>query len=156
MNYLGVDERSVKIWRIISLIVNGAVIGLCLGFLLMHIFVVQQSTFVFVVCVALLFVAIISLLTEHFILILLRFRTFRYCVTSDFVAIRRGYFIRRQTYIPLKTINHVALRETPIARRYKVARLEIRTLSDTHFIEFLDIESAEKLREQIVDLLPLR
>lgn len=69
-----------------------------------------------------------------------------YVIRDQEIELEHGVWIRKRTLIPLRCVQHVDVKQGPLARKYKLASLYIYTAAMAHEIPFLDEQAAEKLR----------
>ncbi|MCL9971509.1 PH domain-containing protein [Anoxybacillus kestanbolensis] len=69
-----------------------------------------------------------------------------YVICDQEIELEHGVWIRKRTLIPLRCVQHVDVKQGPLARKYKLASLYIYTAAMAHEIPFLDEQEAEKLR----------
>ncbi|WP_255573392.1 PH domain-containing protein [Anoxybacillus sp. ST4] len=69
-----------------------------------------------------------------------------YMIRDQEIGLEHGVWIRKRTLIPLRRVQHVDVKQGPLARKYKLASLYIYTAAMAHEIPFLDEQEAEKLR----------
>ncbi|WP_412989840.1 PH domain-containing protein [Pediococcus siamensis] len=89
----------------------------------------------------------------QFKLIPYRYKFHRFSITDEDIAIQDGYLIRNMTFVPMNRIQHVETKQGPFMRKYGLMEIHIHTAATTHVIAGLDVNDAEKLRRQIIELV---
>ncbi|SER40769.1 PH domain-containing protein [Salisediminibacterium halotolerans] len=82
----------------------------------------------------------------------LQWQRWRYKVYENEVELMHGVFVVRRVIIPMVRVQHVDTRQGPILRYYGLASVTISTAATTHEIPGLEIENADRLRDQIAQL----
>ncbi|WP_163151834.1 PH domain-containing protein [Anoxybacillus sp. MB8] len=82
-----------------------------------------------------------------------KWERWRYMIRDREIELEHGVWIRKRTLIPIPRIQHVDVKQGPLARRKKLASLYIYTAATVHEIPFLDEQEAEKLRYYISSLV---
>jgi hypothetical protein len=79
----------------------------------------------------------------------IEYRQWYYCLTQDRIEIRKGIIFHSTTIIPITRIQHVTVNEGPLARIYKLAKVEITTAGSTNEIDGLAVETAHELCDRM-------
>lgn len=82
-----------------------------------------------------------------------KWERWRYIIRDREIELEHGVWIRKRTLIPIHRVQHVDVKQGPLARRQKLASLYIYTAATAHEIPFLDEQEAEKLRYYISSLV---
>jgi membrane protein YdbS with pleckstrin-like domain len=77
------------------------------------------------------------------------YRHYRYRITFDSTDVRRGVIIIRRTVVPVERIHQVEVVKGPINRFFGLSDVYITTAGGTAKIEFLDLETAAKIAEDL-------
>jgi len=81
-----------------------------------------------------------------------QFRTVRWRLDTDGLAIRRGRLWERETRVPATRVQHLDLTRGPLQRRRGLATLVVHTAGTRHSsvsVQNLDLADAEHLRERL-------
>lgn len=144
MEYQMIDPRAVTVWRftymitwlIVTVILLATALGLWLGNFYLTLRYIIYVGF-----------ALVSglLLAAIFLLPAIEYRQWRYGLSEDRVEIRHGIFWLKATVIPMVRIQHIAISQGPLNRRYGLAKLTIYGASGSFFINGLSLATAETL-----------
>ncbi|CUA79990.1 PH domain-containing protein [Anoxybacillus suryakundensis] len=137
------SERAVSVWRIYEAI--RLIIFLFL-YVVIHFFVPTWVVWLLV------FLWIVDVVLFVFFVPLWKWERWRYMIRDREIELEHGIWIRKRTLIPLRRVQHVDVKQGPLARRQKLASLYIYTAATAHEIPFLDEQEAEKLRYSISSL----
>ncbi|MBB5356536.1 hypothetical protein HNR43_002545 [Anoxybacillus mongoliensis] len=138
------SERAVSVWRIYEAI--RLIIFLFL-YVVIHFFVPTWVVWLLV------FLWIVDVVLFVFFVPLWKWERWRYMIRDREIELEHGIWIRKRTLIPLRRVQHVDVKQGPLARRQKLASLYIYTAATAHEIPFLDEQEAEKLRYYISSLV---
>lgn len=137
------DRRMVKVWRMqeaIALIVS-SVVAVGLGLLV-------EEIWFWILCGAILLAQIVCLA----ILPRIRYRRWRYEVTTTDVLIRSGLIVVTTSIIPMVRVQHVETTQGPVLKHYGLASVTITTAGSSFDIPGLAADEAETLRDQVAVL----
>ncbi len=81
-----------------------------------------------------------------------RYRFWRYQITSTDVEIDSGFFIRKQTAIPISRVQNVSLDAGPLYQLFHLQKVKIQTAAASHDISGVEEETAKKLKDRIIEL----
>lgn len=150
-----IDPRAIKKWRLSRLIALLVMLAVTIAayFFLWH-RITDGMTLE-----AVRKTAIISGLTSGAILLLqlinlivypeIEYRQWSYCLTADRIEIKKGIIFHSTTIIPITRIQHVTVSESPFARLYSLAKVDITTAGSTSEIDGLAAETARELCERM-------
>jgi hypothetical protein len=82
----------------------------------------------------------------------LRWRSWRWDVQPEAIAIRHGVLRIRHTVIPMVRVQHVDTTSGLLAQAFSLATVEIHTAADSHTIPLLTDIDAEQVRRRITEL----
>jgi uncharacterized protein len=82
----------------------------------------------------------------------LRWRSWRWDVEPDAIAIRHGVLRIRHTVIPMVRVQHVDTTSGLLAQAFSLATVEIHTAAGSHTIPLLTDVDAEGVRRRITEL----
>ncbi|WP_240375532.1 PH domain-containing protein [Bacillus piscicola] len=82
----------------------------------------------------------------------IRWRIWRYEVSSEEVELLRGIFIRKHTMIPMSRVQHVDTAQGPLYKKFNLTAVTISTAAGTHEIPALTENDGMELRAQIAEL----
>ena len=97
--------------------------------------------------------SIVISLIDYLILPALRLRSIRYEVHPTYLEILEGGFFRSRELIPIERIQHVEIKDGPISRKYHVQSVKVTTAGTNHEIPLLLEDDAQRLHDQIVQLI---
>ncbi|MBA2877846.1 hypothetical protein HNR63_000900 [Anoxybacillus kamchatkensis] len=138
------SERAVLMWRTYEVI---RLIIFLLLYVIVHFFVPVWV----VLGLACLWIADAILFV--FFVPRWKWERWRYIIRDREIELEHGVWIRKRTLIPIHRVQHVDVKQGPLARRQKLASLYIYTAATAHEIPFLDEQEAEKLRYYISSLV---
>lgn len=79
-----------------------------------------------------------------------------YLITDDRIEIKKGIFFRTHNIIPIGRIQHVNVNQGPIARMFKLSRVEIHTAGGLFHIEGVDNETANEIGDKLRNLVGIK
>ncbi|MDN6900207.1 PH domain-containing protein [Oenococcus sicerae] len=88
----------------------------------------------------------------NFLSIPYRYRFWQYTITENAVEMQSGFVFRQRIAIPITRVQNVTLSAGPILQWQKLQKVTVATASTQHDIDGLEPITAEKLRDQIMDL----
>lgn len=74
---------------------------------------------------------------------------YRYYISEDRVDVRRGIIFLTHTVVPLERIHQVEVVSGPINRFYGLADVRITTAGGVAKIEYLEVDEAEKIADEL-------
>ena len=77
----------------------------------------------------------------------------RYELASEDLAFQEGFIFRSTTYVPLNRIQHIETEQGPFLRHENLMELVIYTAATKHKILGLDVDEAQQLRAQIIEMV---
>jgi uncharacterized protein len=83
---------------------------------------------------------------------MLRWRSWRWDVQPDAIAIRHGVLRIRHTVVPMVRVQHVDTTSGLLAQAFSLATVEIHTAAGSHTIPLLTDVDAEGVRRRITEL----
>lgn len=98
-------------------------------------------------------IILVFLIAGIFIFPKLKYYWWGYILDKDKFAIRKGFIFIRTTIIPLVRIQHVAVENGPIIRKFDLNKIKISTASGTFDIEGINDEEAKNINEYLKDKL---
>ncbi|MCB8505741.1 PH domain-containing protein [Enterococcus durans] len=98
-----------------------------------------------------LIVLIVTIL--KFNLVPYRYEFHRYEITPEDLVFQKGFIFRSTTYVPINRIQHVGTEQGPFLRQQNLIQIAIHTAATTHRLAGLDMEEAQALRQQIIELV---
>ncbi|GAP00266.1 PH domain-containing protein [Fructobacillus ficulneus] len=87
-----------------------------------------------------------------FALVRYRYSFYRFAVNATNVEIRRGFFFRRHTAIPINRIQNIDLDQGPLLRLFHLQKIRILTGGSGHEIEALPLTHANDFKNQVMTL----
>ncbi|MDO9356684.1 MAG: PH domain-containing protein, partial [Solirubrobacteraceae bacterium] len=75
-----------------------------------------------------------------------------YAVGDEQIDLQHGWPIVTRTVVPITRVQHVALEQGPLARRFTLAHLSIHTAAGAVKIPALDDAEGHRIRQRIADL----
>ena len=75
-----------------------------------------------------------------------------YAIGDEQIDLQHGWLVVTRTVVPITRVQHVELQEGPLARRFRLAKLEIHTAAGSVAIPALDRTDGERIRQRIADL----
>ncbi len=82
----------------------------------------------------------------------MRVRRWRWEVREEEIDLRRGAFTVVRTLVPMRRVQHVDTRRTPVARLFGLASVVVHTAAGTNEIPALTEADAAEIRDRIADL----
>ena len=137
------DRRMVRVWRIseaIALVVVAVIAVAVLAF--------YRPLWLVVVCAVLVALQLVSLL----VLPRVRYRRWRYEVTTTDVLIRSGLVVVKTSVIPMVRVQHVETKQGPVLKANGLASVTVTTAGSSFEIPGLATDEAEALRDQVAVL----
>ncbi len=137
------DRRMVRVWRIseaIALVVVAVIAAAVLAF--------YRPLWLVVVCAVLVALQLVSLL----VLPQVRYRRWRYEVTTTDVLIRSGLVVVKTSVIPMVRVQHVETKQGPVLKANGLASVTVTTAGSPFEIPGLATDEAEALRDQVAVL----
>lgn len=146
------NPRIKQAWRYSILITAAMSLVISLGAILVaRFFTFNRQLFDLLLGVFLILVTVITVM--NLLLIPYRYAFHRYEVTDQDLALQTGYFFRSTTYVPLNRIQHLETKQGPLLRHVQLLDLNISTAATTHTLDGLDVQTAQKLRQQLIALV---
>ncbi|KRM58542.1 hypothetical protein FD44_GL000507 [Secundilactobacillus malefermentans DSM 5705 = KCTC 3548] len=81
-----------------------------------------------------------------------RYRFWRYQISETDVELQSGFVFRKRVSVPIGRVQDVKLVAGPLLQWQKLQKVVIETASTSHDIDGLELEAAENLRAQIIQL----
>lgn len=81
-----------------------------------------------------------------------RYAVYQYAVYPTEVEIKKGFFWRRFSAIPIARVQNVDLQQGPLLRFQQLYRITVATGGSNHTIEALSHEQAVTLKDQVMTL----
>lgn len=137
------DRRMVRVWRIseaIALVVVAVIAAAVLAF--------YRPLWLVIVCAVLVALQLVSLL----VLPQVRYRRWRYEVTTTDVLIRSGLVVVKTSVIPMVRVQHVETKQGPVLKANGLASVTVTTAGSSFEIPGLATDEAEVLRDQVAVL----
>ena len=137
------DRRMVRVWRIseaIALVVVAVIAAAVLAF--------YRPLWLVIVCAVLVALQLVSLL----VLPQVRYRRWRYEVTTTDVLIRSGLVVVKTSVIPMVRVQHVETKQGPVLKANGLALVTVTTAGSSFEIPGLATDEAEALRDQVAVL----
>lgn len=142
------DERMVRVWRIqeaIGLAASAAVAASVAVPVTLNLGVIP---WVYALCGAVVAVQLVCLL----VLPQIRYRRWRYEVTTTDVLIRSGLIVVSTSVIPMVRVQHVETKQGPVLKANGLASITVTTAGSSFEIPGLAADEAERLRDQVAVL----
>lgn len=98
---------------------------------------------------------LVELAVSTWVLPPLRWRNWRYEIRDEEIELRRGFIMVKRTLVPMVRIQHVDMKQGPVMRRFGVASIAFSTAAGEHVIPGLSLETAEAVRDRIMELARL-
>ncbi|NLK95341.1 MAG: PH domain-containing protein [Clostridiales bacterium] len=95
-------------------------------------------------------------ITELLVIDINRYKYTFYTINKDYIIIRKGKFITKKTFIPIKQIKYITIINGPLLNRYKLANIVFATGASSHEIEGLDFEVANDIKENILSIIEVK
>ena len=146
-------EQIKKVWRLTSVLATGII--LVIGEVIIwttHFLVSFASTLTTALGIIYFFLLILIGIFD-LILVAYRYQFHRYQVTETDLAIQKGYFFRKLTFVPMNRIQHIEMEQGPFLRQQQLISLVIHTAATAHKIEGIAEVDAQALRKQILLLV---
>lgn len=142
------DLKSMNCWRIQVYIETAIVLIL---FFVIHLIVsrTDAGNIVFPIWLILVISYIVLSVLRATVLMRKKYEGWSYEVSPHEVFITEGVFFRQMTQIPMNRIQHITVKQGPVARKYQLSVIEIVTAASTIEIEYLSFNNAEKVCEEI-------
>lgn len=137
------DPRMMRVWRIHEAIALASYLVVALVLL-----AIVRPAWLVAVCVALLALQAVALA----VLPGLRYRRWRYDVTTTDVLIRSGLIVVKTSVIPMVRVQHVETKQGPILKASGLASVTVTTAGSSFDIPGLELAEAEALRDQVAVL----
>ena len=137
------DRRMVRVWRIseaIALVVVAVIAAAVLAF--------YRPLWLVIVCAVLVALQLVSLL----VLPQVRYRRWRYEVTTTDVLIRSGLVVVKTSVITMVRVQHVETKQGPVLKANGLASVTVTTAGSSFEIPGLATDEAEALRDQVAVL----
>lgn len=77
------------------------------------------------------------------------YRFYRYLVNEDKIDVRRGILFKTRTVVPIERMHQVEVKRGPILSMLNLADVKIMTAGGTAVIEYLELDVAEKIAEDL-------
>lgn len=146
-----IDERMLKVWR-----VNGAVSGLILPVAALLTGAASWKWgWPWWIAAGLAAAGLIVLWLNVWVVPPVRWRRWRYEIREEEIDLKHGFIIIKRTLIPMVRVQHVDMKTGPVMRKYGVASITFSTAAGMHEIPGLALETAEAVRDRIVELARL-
>lgn len=110
------------------------------------------STWLLIVCAAIVALFVVLLILFLVILPPIRFMRWRYELLADYLDIAHGIIWKRRTVIPFIRVQNTDTRQGPILRAFKLATVTVSTAAGEHAIPGLDISIADEVRDRAAEL----
>jgi len=137
------DPRMIRVWR------TQEAVSLAVYLLIL----VPLLVFVHPAWLVIASVAVLALqLCALFVLPGLRYRRWRYDVTSTDVLVRSGLIVVKTTVIPMVRVQHVETKQGPILKANGLASVRVTTAGSSFEIPGLAAPEAEVLRDRVAVL----
>ncbi|WP_419875724.1 PH domain-containing protein [Candidatus Pristimantibacillus sp. PTI5] len=78
-----------------------------------------------------------------------KYKKWKYEVSSNEIMMSEGIFFYRLMQVPINRIQHVTIKQGPIARRFQLASVEITTAASSVEINYLAYDLAERVSSEI-------
>lgn len=156
MNYLllaqKMPQRIKKVWQ--KSIFLTSVIFLLLGIIMFGIlrYLHQLSALWGSILIGYFLIVLIVTILK-FVLVPYRYEFHRYEITPEDLVFQKGFIFRSTTYVPINQIQHVETEQGPFLRQQNLIQIAIHTAATTHRLAGLDMEEAQALRQQIIELV---
>lgn len=95
----------------------------------------------------------VIILLIDFLLIPYRYTFHRYELAKEDLAFQQGFIFRSTTYVPLQRIQHIETEQGPFLRQENLMGLVIHTAATKHRILGLEVQTAQQLRQQIIEMI---
>ncbi|WP_288846256.1 PH domain-containing protein [uncultured Fructobacillus sp.] len=99
-----------------------------------------------------LFLAIVLWFIIGILLVRYRYAFYHFMVNETDVEIKKGFFFRTHTAIPIARVQNVDLDQGPILRLFKLQQVHILTGGSGHEIEALTEAEAEQFKNKVMTL----
>jgi uncharacterized protein len=148
MNYNILDKKIITVWRIIRFI-RLIIITLILG--IPTLILSQEDFFGLFAPYAYAAEGLIFayMIITPFVYPAIEYRQWGYIISEDRVEIKHGIFFIHTTVIPVIRIQHITIRQGPVARKYGLSNVSIHTASGLFAIEGLINEDARAIAEAL-------
>jgi membrane protein YdbS with pleckstrin-like domain len=155
------DSRIIRVWRISALIniviwYGIALLSLGIPWALAHYVYAADMRgarpFLDIGMIVLLVAIVASTIAFVLVLPKIRHMRWRYQVYPEEIDILRGIIWRTRLIIPLIRVQNVDTRQGPVMRMCNLASVTVSTAAGEHEIPGLDVQAADKLRDDVAVL----
>ncbi len=143
-----ISKKALIVWKISGLFNSLLFIILIAVAVSLSIFTNFSWWYTILVILACFFISLFLI----FIVPSLRWKRWSYEVREQEIELRHGFWIIKQTLIPMVRVQHVDTEQGPIFRKYDLASLKIASAATTHEIPAIDMNEADSLRMAISKL----
>lgn len=139
------DPLAIRVWTISQILINLLLFLLVIGLYIVVDWLDWPTWLTpLSLIVAVFYIPFVFLVPK------LRWKYFRYEVSTKEIYIQSGFLFISKTLIPMVRVQHVNTRQGPLLRRYGLSELEIHTAGGGSFlIPVLNVEEADELRNRI-------
>ncbi|WP_063553876.1 PH domain-containing protein [Clostridium ljungdahlii] len=156
MNYDKIHKSAIKSWiigRTVTSVIFIALYVVCVNLFLMP----RIEDMKVLKCILNLLTGIIIFVSilDSFIWPFLEYKQWKYGIFEDKIELIEGIIIRKRTIIPISRIQNLKIEQGPIERMCKIASINIITAGGTHKIPAVAVEDAEKVANNLKDVIEL-
>lgn len=140
-------KKIKKVWQL------SALLSLVIGLVVWAIVVWAVGHFDWPKWIDHIFLALVLLdFVTELLVIPYRYRFWLYQITSTDVEIESGFFLHKQTAIPISRIQNVTLQAGPLFQFFHLQSVKIETAAAAHEIAGVLPETATQLKKQLMEL----
>ena len=150
--YKSLDLKSIKVMRINALI-SGIIILIILGTVLYFALPEIDNNIIKLIIIILAIIIGIFVLLDITLFPKIRYNRYKYLITDEKIEVKKGLFLITRSIILIKRVQKIEISDGPIDRKFSLANVNIFTAAGMVDIKFLDKNEAEKITEEINNLI---
>ncbi len=150
--YKSLDKKAITVMRINALI--GGVITLLIVLIALYFCLTNfEDNFSKIIVISVASIIGIIILLDIFLFPIIRYNRYKYLITDDKIEVKKGLFLITRTIIQIKRVQKIEISDGPIDRKFSLASVNIYTAAGVADIKFLNKNEAEKITEEINNIL---
>lgn len=143
-----IDQKAVKYWRLTGIISSVFYWVLPIAYYVATLIWDWPKWVLIPMVVVALALSLFTVISVP----LIRWKTWRYDVSTDEIDLYYGVLVKHRMLIPMVRVQHVDTEQGPLMRRYGISTVTISTAADEHNIPALTDNVADELRDKIAEL----
>lgn len=155
INYKQISPKAIKV-RNTNELITSIISVVIFAVLLFCTYQFHWWSWLQYVWIGLIVLTVLGIPWTYFISSPIFYKTFRYCLTDDFLYIKSGVWTISEIVVPMTKIQSIKLTQGIIMRKYGVSTVKITTMQGSHAILHVEEEVAKKLGDDISKLARLK